>query len=215
MLLSLFLGGLILNLMPCVFPVIGLKVMSFVELGGGDRRKVIMHSLAFVLGILVSFWIISVLIAIVSNLSALAEQPWTQWLSTLWYDGGSTSRSWAEWMQNPWIVYVILLLLLVLGLSMFGLFEIGVGATGAGQKLQSKGGLTGSFFQGLFVTVVATPCSAPFLGTSLPAAMSMPAVWMVVALTFMALGLAFPYIVLGCFPRWCACCPSPARGWNP
>ncbi|MDO4220865.1 MAG: thioredoxin family protein [Akkermansia sp.] len=208
-LLSLFLGGLILNLMPCVFPVIGLKVMSFVELGGGDRRKVIMHSLAFVLGILVSFWIISVLIAVVSNLSALADQPWTQWLSTLWYDGGSTSRSWAEWMQNPWIVYVILLLLLVLGLSMFGLFEIGVGATGAGQKLQSKGGLTGSFFQGLFVTVVATPCSAPFLGTSLPAAMSMPAVWMVVALTFMALGLAFPYIVLGCFPSLVRLLPKP------
>ena len=208
-LLSLFLGGLILNLMPCVFPVIGLKVMSFVELGGGDRRKVILHSLAFVLGILVSFWIISVLIAVVSNLSTLAGQPWTQWLSTLWYDAGSTSRSWAEWMQNPWIVYVILLLLLILGLSMFGLFEIGVGATGAGQKLQSKGGLTGSFFQGLFVTVVATPCSAPFLGTSLPAAMSMPAVWMVVALTFMALGLAFPYIVLGCFPSLVRMLPKP------
>ena len=187
-LISLFLGGLILNLMPCVFPVIGLKVMSFVELGGGDRRKVFLHSFAFVLGILVSFWVLAVLLAVLLS---------------------DSERSWAVWMQNPWIVYCIMLLLLVLGLSMFGLFEIGVGATGAGQKLQNKGGLTGSFFQGLFVTVVATPCSAPFLSTSLPAAMAMPAGWMILALTFMGLGLAFPYLVLGCFPSLVRFLPRP------
>ena len=209
--LSLFIGGLILNLMPCVFPVIGLKVMSFVQMGGGSRRKVFTHSMVFVLGVLVSFWIISVLMVIFSNLAALAEVPWTQWFATLWNDAGSSSRSWAEWMQNPWIVYAILLLLLVLGLSMYGVFEIGAGITGAGQGVQNKEGLMGSFFQGFFVTIVATPCSAPFLGAAMPAAMALPGVWMTVALTFMALGLSFPYIVLGMFPSLVRLLPQPGE----
>ena len=206
---SLFLGGLILNLMPCVFPVIGLKIMSFVELGGGERRKVFMHSLVFVIGILVSFWLLATALIVVSNLEVLANTPWTQWAQTLWNDAGSDTRSWAVWMQNEWIVYCIMLLLLVLGLSMFGLFEIGVGATGAGQGLQQKKGLMGSFFQGLLVTVVATPCSAPFLGAAMPAAMSLPGVWMILALTFMALGLAFPYIIMGAFPSLVNILPRP------
>lgn len=209
--LSLFIGGLILNLMPCVFPVIGLKVMSFVQMGGGSRRKVFTHSMIFVLGILVSFWIISALMVIFSNLGTLAEVPWPQWFSTLWNDAGSSTRSWAEWMQNPWIVYAILLLLLVLGLSMYGVFEIGAGITGAGQSVQSKDGLLGSFFQGFFVTVVATPCSAPFLGAAMPAAMALPGVWMTAALTFMALGLSFPYIVLGLFPALVQKLPQPGE----
>ena len=209
--LSLFIGGLILNLMPCVFPVIGLKVMSFVQMGGGSRRKVFTHSMIFVLGILVSFWIISALMIIFSNLGTLAEVPWTQWFSTLWNDAGSSTRSWAEWMQNPWIVYAILLLLLVLGLSMYGVFEIGAGITGAGQSVQSKDGLLGSFFQGFFVTIVATPCSAPFLGAAMPAAMALPGVWMTAALTFMALGLSFPYIVLGLFPALVQKLPQPGE----
>lgn len=206
---SLFLGGLILNLMPCVFPVIGLKIMSFVELGGGERHKVFSHSLVFVMGILVSFWLLAAALIVVSNLEVLASTPWTQWLQTLWNDAGSDTRSWAVWMQNEWIVYCIMLLLLVLGLSMFGLFEIGVGATAAGQSLQQKKGHMGSFFQGLLVTVVATPCSAPFLGAAMPAAMSLPGVWMLLALTFMALGLAFPYIVMGAFPSLVNILPRP------
>lgn len=185
---SLFLGGLILNLMPCVFPVIGLKVMSFVQLGGGERRKIIAHALAFAAGILISFWVLAGLIA-------LFTEPAT--------------RSWAGWMQNAWVVYGITLLLLILGMSMFGIFEIGIAATGAGQSLQNKGGLIGSFCQGLLITVVATPCSAPFLGAALPAAMAQPAGWMTLALTFMALGLALPYIVLGLFPSLIEKLPRP------
>ncbi len=206
---SLFLGGLILNLMPCVFPVIGLKIMSFVELGGGSRRKVFMHSLTFVLGVLVSFWVLSLLLIIFSNLEALASTPWTEWCGVLMNDAGAGTRSWAEWMQNNWVVYIILLLLLVMGLSMYGVFEIGVGATGMGQGLQSKKGYTGSFFSGLFVTVVATPCSGPFLGAAMPAAMALPGLMMVAALTFMALGLAAPYIVLGAFPGLVSLLPRP------
>ncbi len=207
--LYLFLGGLILNLMPCVFPVIGLKIMSFVELGGGSRAKVVLHSLAFVLGILISFWLLGIMLIALSNATILATTPWNEWLQTLWHDAGSESRKWAIWMQNPWVIYAITLLLTVVGLSMYGVFEIGVSATGAGQKLQNRGGLTGSFFQGLFITIVATPCSAPFLGAAMPAAMALPGVWMVIALTFMALGLSFPYIVLGFFPSLVSKLPRP------
>lgn len=184
----LFIGGFILNFMPCVFPVIGLKVMSFVEMGGGSRAKVLVHSLAFVLGILLSFLALSVLLL-------------------LFFPAGE--RSWAVWMQNPWVVYGIVLLLLILGLSMFGLFEIGVGATGAGQSLQNKEGTLGSFFQGIFITIVATPCSAPFLGSAMPLALALPDAQMVLAFCFMGLGLAFPYILLGAFPKLIAFLPRP------
>ena len=184
----LFIGGFILNFMPCVFPVIGLKVMSFVEMGGGSRAKVLFHSLAFVLGILLSFLALAVVLM-------------------LCFPAGE--RSWAVWMQNPWVVYGIVLLLLVLGLSMFGLFEIGVGATGAGQSLQNKEGMLGSFFQGVFITIVATPCSAPFLGSAMPLALALPDMQMVLAFCFMGLGLAFPYILLGAFPKLIAFLPRP------
>ncbi len=206
---SLFLGGLILNLMPCVFPVIGLKIMSFVELGGGSRRKVFTHSLAFVLGILLSFWVLALLLIIFSNLDTLAATPWQQWAHVLLTDSGTGTRTWAEWMQNDWVVYIILLLLLAMGLSMYGVFEIGVGATGAGQELQSKKGYAGSFFSGLFVTVVATPCSGPFLGEAMLATMTLPGVMMMLALTFMALGLTFPYVILGAFPSLVKLLPRP------
>ncbi len=185
---SLFLGGLILNFMPCVFPVIGLKIMSFVEMGGGDRKKVFLHSAIFSLGIILSFIALAIL---------------------LLFSTDADNRSWAMWMQNPWVVYAILLLLLTLGLSMFGVFEIGVGATSAGQGLQNKQGLTGSFFQGIFITIVATPCSAPFLGSALPLALALPDVEMVTALGFMGLGLAFPYILLGALPQLMKFLPRP------
>lgn len=185
---SLFLGGLILNFMPCVFPVIGLKIMSFVEMGGGDRRKVFMHSAIFSLGIILSFLVLAILLLLSTD---------------------ANSRSWAMWMQNPWVVYAIMLLLFTLGLSMFGVFEIGVSATGAGQGLQNKQGLLGSFFQGIFITIVATPCSAPFLGSALPLALALPDVEMVSALCFMGVGLAFPYILLGAIPSLMKFLPRP------
>ena len=207
--LSLFLGGFILNFMPCVFPVIGLKIMGFVQLAGGSRRKIFLHSLAFVLGILISFWVLSFLLIVLSKIDLLASQSITQWFGSLWSDTGSNERSWAVWMENPWVVYVLALILLVLGLSMYGLFEIGVSATGAGQGLQQKKGYVGSFFSGLLATLVATPCTGPFLGPILPAAMALPALWMMAAMSFMALGLALPYVLMGIFPSMLKILPKP------
>ena len=181
----MFLGGLILNLMPCVFPVIGLKIMGFVQQSGHDRQQVVKHGLVFTSGVLVSFWI----------------------LCALLLAGGI--RNWGGQLQNPWVVLSLLLVMLVFGLSMFGVFELGSSATGVGGKLANKDGLSGSFFSGVLATVVATPCSAPFLGTGLAATVALPTPLFVTSFTFMALGLSLPYLLLSFFPSLVDKLPRP------
>jgi len=181
----MFVGGLILNLMPCVFPVIGLKIMGFVQQSGHDRKKVVTHGLIFTAGVLVSFWI----------------------LCALLLAGGI--RNWGGQLQNPWVVLSLLLVMLVFGLSMFGVFEIGASATGVGGKLANKDGLSGTFFSGVLATVVATPCSAPFLGTGLSATVQLPTPLFIIGFTFMALGLSLPYLLLSFFPSLVEKLPRP------
>jgi thiol:disulfide interchange protein DsbD len=181
----MFLGGLILNLMPCVFPVIGLKIMGFVQQSGHDRQQVVKHGLVFTSGVLVSFWI----------------------LCALLLAGGI--RNWGGQLQNPWVVLSLLLVMLVFGLSMFGVFELGSSATGVGGKLANKDGLSGSFFSGVLATVVATPCSAPFLGTGLAATVALPTPLFVTSFTCMALGLSLPYLLLSFFPALVEKLPRP------
>ncbi len=181
----MFLGGLILNLMPCVFPVIGLKIMGFVQQAGHDRSKIVAHGVIFSLGVLVSFWVLAgILLA-----------------------GGIAN--WGGQLENPWVVYILLLVMLIFGLSMFGLFEIGASTTGVGSKLTNSSGLAGTFFSGVLATVVATPCSAPFLGTGLGAAVSLPPPLFMLAFTAMALGLSTPYLVLSFFPALVDKLPRP------
>jgi thiol:disulfide interchange protein DsbD len=181
----MFIGGLILNLMPCVFPVIGLKIMGFVQQSGQDRSKVAKHGLVFTGGVLVSFWV----------------------LCALLLAGGI--RNWGGQLQNPWVVLSLLLVMLIFGLSMYGVFEIGSSATGVGGKLANKDGLSGSFFSGVLATVVATPCSAPFLGTGLSATVALPTPLFITSFTFMALGLSLPYLLLSFFPSLVEKLPRP------
>jgi thiol:disulfide interchange protein DsbD len=181
----MFLGGLILNLMPCVFPVIGLKIMGFVQQSGHDRKQVVTHGLVFTSGVLVSFWI----------------------LCALLLAGGI--RNWGGQLQNPWVVLSLLLVMLVFGLSMFGVFELGSSATGVGGKLAHQDGLSGSFFSGVLATVVATPCSAPFLGTGLAATVALPTPLFLTSFTCMALGLSLPYLLLSFFPALVEKLPRP------
>ncbi|MGJ8696644.1 MAG: cytochrome c biogenesis protein CcdA [Verrucomicrobiaceae bacterium] len=191
---ALFVGGLILNLMPCVFPVIGLKIMGFVNQAGEDKKKIVVHGLMFVLGVLVSFWVIAGILLVLRE-AAL--------------DGGGEAVGWGYQLQNPYMVWALLLIMLVLGLSMFGLFEIGVSATSVGSGLQSKSGLAGTFFSGVLATVVATPCSAPFLGPAIGLAVKLPPVEFMMAFTAMALGLGAPYLVLSIFPNLVKKLPRP------
>ncbi len=181
----MFIGGLILNLMPCVFPVIGLKIMGFVQQSGHERSKVVKHGFVFTAGVLVSFWT----------------------LCALLLAGGI--RNWGGQLQNPWVVLALLLVMLIFGLSMFGVFEIGTSATGVGGKLANKDGLSGTFFSGVLATVVATPCSAPFLGTGLSATVALPTPLFITSFTFMALGLSLPYLLLSIFPALVEKLPRP------
>lgn len=183
---GMLLGGLILNLMPCVFPVIGLKIMGFVQQAGEDRKKIALHGLTFTLGVLVSFGVLSGILF--------------------------TARAavgWGYQLQNPWVVLSLMLLMFVLALNLFGVFEMGTSATAAGGSLQSKHGLTGSFFSGVLATVVATPCSGPFLGVALGVAIVLPALQFFLAFAAMAVGLALPYLVLSVFPHLIDFLPRP------
>lgn len=183
---GMLLGGLILNLMPCVFPVIGLKIMGFVQQAGAHRRKIALHGITFALGVLASFGVLSGIL-----FTARA------------------SFGWGYQLQNPWVVLSLMLLMFVLALNMFGVFEIGASATSVGGSLQTKQGLAGSFFSGVLATVVATPCSAPFLGAAIGAAIALPAFQFFAAFGFMALGLALPYLVLSIFPKLIDFLPRP------
>ena len=138
-----WLGGLILNIMPCVFPVIGLKIMSFVKQAGEDQGMISRHGLVFTVGVLFSFWL---LVAILLLLREGMEQ----------------QLGWGFQLQEPIFVLILAVFLFLFGLSLSGVFEIGFSITGVGAGLTQKSGLTGSFFSGVLATVVATPCMAPF-----------------------------------------------------
>ncbi len=184
-----FAGGFILNLMPCVFPVLGIKILGFVNQAGADRRKVTLHGLVFTLGVLVSFW------ALAGLLIALRA--------------GGQELGWGFQLQSPAFVFGVAVFLLVFALNLAGLFEFGLSATGVGGSLQMRDGFAGSFFTGVLATIVATPCSAPFLAPALGAALALPAAGSLLVFTAIALGLALPYLVLSFAPGLVKWLPRP------
>ena len=184
------LGGLILNLMPCVFPVIGLKVMSFVKQAGEDPALIKKHGIVFTLGVILSFWLlVGVLLGLRESLSE--------------------DLGWGFQLQEPVFVFVLAVFLLIFAMSLSGVFEIGMSMTGMGAKLTQSGGLSSSFFSGVLATVVATPCMAPFLGVAIGAALTMEWLPAFTVFTFVALGLSSPYLILSIFPQWMSKLPKP------
>ncbi len=184
-----FVGGLILNLMPCVFPVLGIKILGFVGQSGTDRNKVVAHSVAFTLGVLVSFWVLAGLLI---ALRASGDQ-----------------LGWGFQLQSPGFIFCLAAGMLVFALSLSGVFEFGLSATGVGSGLQMKTGFSGSFFTGVLATLVATPCSAPFLAPALGAALALSAVQSLAVFTAIAIGLSTPYLLLSAFPGAVKLLPRP------
>jgi len=180
-----FVGGLVLNLMPCVFPVLGIKILGFVKQAGNNRREIAGHGAVFTAGVLLSFWALAAALAI---LRASGQE-----------------LGWGFQLQSPAFVYALAILMLAFALSLSGVFEFGLSATGTGAGLQSKGGYAGSFFSGVLATIVATPCSAPFLAPALGAALALPVLESFAVFTAIALGLALPALLLSIMPsaaRW-------------
>ncbi|HWA96475.1 MAG TPA: thioredoxin family protein [Terracidiphilus sp.] len=184
-----FLGGLLLNLMPCVFPVLFIKGLSLVQSGSEERSTLRKHGLVYTLGILVSFW------TLVAALLVLRS-------------AGHT-LGWGFQFQSPQFVMLMACLLFFLGLSLAGQFEIGLTLTSAGGSLAQKQGLTGSFFTGILAVIVATPCTAPFMGAALGYALTQSAVVTFAVFTALALGLAAPYVTLTLQPAWTRFLPRP------
>jgi thiol:disulfide interchange protein DsbD len=184
-----FLGGLILNLMPCVFPVLFIKGLALVQSSGHERQRMRAHGAMYALGILVSFW------AIVALLLLLRA--------------GGHHLGWGFQFQSPYFVACMALLFFFLGLSLAGMFEIGLSVTSVGGELAQHGGYSGSFFTGVLATVVATPCTAPFMGAAIGFALSQSALITFAVFTLLALGLATPYVLLTLQPAWIRLLPKP------
>jgi thiol:disulfide interchange protein DsbD len=184
-----FLGGLLLNLMPCVFPVLFLKGLALVNSGNEGRGKLRALGLVYAAGILVSFW---VLVGVLLGLRA----------------AGAT-LGWGFQFQSPVFLSLMAGLLFFLGLSLAGQFEIGLTLTSAGGALAQKQGYTGSFFTGVLAVVVATPCTAPLMGAAIGYALAQSSAVTFAVFTALALGLAVPYVALTMQPAWTRWLPRP------
>jgi thiol:disulfide interchange protein DsbD len=184
-----FVGGLLLNLMPCVFPVLFLKGLALVRSGNEERRALRLHGLVYTAGIVASFW------ALVGTLLVLKA-------------AGSTI-GWGFQFQSPVVLSLMAGLLFFLGLSLAGQFEIGLTLTSAGGSLAAKQGYAGSFFTGVLAVVVATPCTAPLMGAAIGYALAQSAVVSFAVFTALALGLAAPYVALTLQPAWAKLLPKP------
>lgn len=187
-LLFAFIGGMILNLMPCVLPVLSLKILGFVQKAGEHPRVAFMHGLIFTAGVLVSFWILAgVLLAL---------------------RAGGEQLGWGFQLQSPEFVLILAGFMFLFGLNMLGVFEFGTSLTAVGGVTPS-GGWMGSFMNGVTATLVATPCTAPFMGSALGFSLSQPPLVSLLIFTSLGLGMAFPYVLLSASPRLLKFLPRP------
>lgn len=183
------LGGLILNLMPCVFPVLSIKSVSLIEARGAVARRQRAHALSYTAGVLLAF------AALAGALLALRA--------------GGRAVGWGFQLQQPVFVAALAYLMFAMALSMSGVVQFGVRLMGVGQSLAATGGYRGSFFTGVLAVLVATPCTVPFMGTALGYALTQPPAIAVAVFLALGLGMALPFLLLGYFPRLGAWLPKP------
>jgi thiol:disulfide interchange protein DsbD len=188
-LLLAFGGGLLLNLMPCVFPVLAIKVLSVVQRTHGRPAQLRSHGLLFALGVLLSFWIIAgVLLALRAQGAALG---------------------WGYQLQSPAVVAALALLFFVLGLNLSGVFELGGALQSVAGKVRARGAHADALLTGMLATAVASPCTAPFMGAALGFALVQPALDAMTVFTALALGMSAPYVVLCFVPQLMRRLPRP------
>ncbi|MEP7015815.1 MAG: protein-disulfide reductase DsbD domain-containing protein [Verrucomicrobiota bacterium] len=186
-----FLGGFILNLMPCVLPVISLKIFGFIKQAGQDRQRILRSGLAFVAGIFA--WFVGLALILIALKSA------------------GHQITWALQFTNPYFVLGMSVFVLVFALNLFGVFEISLpqSATRGMLSTAERNDDVGSFFQGIFATILATPCTAPFLGTALGFAFTQSALVILSMFLAIAAGMSAPYLLLSAQPAWLRFLPRP------
>jgi thiol:disulfide interchange protein len=183
-----FLGGIILNLMPCVLPVLSLKIFDFVQKAGNKRHRIFGHGLAFTTGTLISFWTLAGLLLILRH--------------------SGKGLGWGYQLQSPTFLVILCALFFFFSLHLFGVFELGYLFTRLRSNQEDKG-LGGSFLSGVTATLVATPCTGPFMGTALAYAFTQSAAMAFLVFTALAVGVAFPYLLLSAFPGLLRFLPKP------
>ncbi len=180
------LGGAILNLMPCVFPVLSLKALGFASTPAQQRHR---HSLAYLAGVVLSFVVVALLL--------------------LGLQSAGRAVGWGFQLQSPGFVIALAFLFTAMGLSLSGLVEFGSRFMGAGETLASKGGTGGSFFTGVLATVVASPCTGPFMGTAVGVAATQSALVSLLIFAVLGLGMALPMVILAYVPGLRSKMPKP------
>ncbi|HBX37519.1 MAG TPA: thiol:disulfide interchange protein [Pseudohongiella sp.] len=182
-------GGVILNLMPCVFPVLSLKVVNLTSKAGASSGTHRMHGVVYAAGIIVSFMILATIL--------------------LALRAGGQAVGWAFQLQSPWFVGALALLFFVIGLNLSGVFEFGTRLMGLGSNLGTGNGYRSSFLTGVLATVVASPCTAPFMGAALGFALSQSWIVAMLVFGFLGLGMALPFLILTFVPGLMKRMPKP------
>ena len=181
-------GGLILNLMPCVLPVLSFKALGLAQ-GGESRARARSHALWYTAGVLASFAVAGALV--------------------MGLRGAGQALGWGFQLQQPWLVGSLALLMFAIGLGLSGVVQFGAGLAGVGQSLTQTSGARGDFFTGVLAVVVASPCTAPFMGSALGYAFTAPALPAMLVFLALGLGLALPFLLIGFVPALAARLPKP------
>jgi len=186
------LGGLILNIMPCVLPVLGMKLSTIIDAPRVDKGKIRQQFLASAAGIIVSFWLLASFIFVLKV--------------------SGQAIGWGIQFQSPWFIAVMVVITAVFSLNMLGAFEFSL-SSNLQTKLATAGDDSnrGHFLQGMFATLLATPCSAPFLGTAVAYALGADTVSLFVIFTALAIGMALPWLLVATFPSLVSLLPKPGR----
>ena len=182
-------GGLILNLMPCVFPVISIKALSIAKSAHGERAKIRREAWLYTAGVIATFML---LVCFILGLKA-----------------GGAEIGWGFQLQSPKVVAVLAVLLFVIGLNLLGAFEIGGGLQNTGSELTQKSGAAGSFFTGALAVIVATPCTAPMMAGAVGYALAAPAIITLAVFMALAIGFALPFLLIAYVPGLLSKLPKP------
>jgi suppressor for copper-sensitivity B len=187
------LGGLILNLMPCVLPVLSIKLLSIVGHGGGKKRQVQASFIASAVGVIFTFILLAASLIILKN--------------------AGMTIGWGIHFQQPWFLIAMTLIITLFACNLWGLFEFRLPnwINGLGENMTHVKGLTSHFLTGCFATLLATPCSAPFLGTAIGFALARGAVDIFAVFTALGVGLALPYIIVALLPSLATRLPKPGK----
>ena len=186
-----FLGGIILNAMPCVFPILSIKILSFIEQSQGSKEKLFHHGLVFSAGVLTTFLAVSALL--------------------IFLRASGEAIGWGYQLQSPWVVSLLIYLFVVIGIVFMGNIVLGSSFGNLGTLVQNQKDLTSSFFTGVLAVIVASPCTAPFMGPALGLALLQPGLKSIVIFLALGIGFSLPYLILSIYPQLLSKLPKPGE----